>query len=145
MHAFRAVAVLFASLAAAACTVPPAESLPAGADPAPLVSSLSVETAGDSVRLVLAVTNTSTSPVALAFTSGQSADFAVAQGGRDLWRWSADKSFVQAMRTETLPAGETRSFDATWARGAASGTLTATAWLTSTSHPLTRTAEFRLP
>jgi hypothetical protein len=137
------------ALALAACTPPAAAPGPAsgsGGDASPLVASLSVQPAADSVRLLLQVTNTATAPVRLSFSSGQTYDFTVRAGGTTLWTWSADRTFIQALRTETLAAGETRTFTETWMppRGT-TGTLTAEATLTSTSHPVKRGTEFRLP
>ena len=147
----RRTAVIAAALLAAACTpVPPPAQ---GGAPVPrqdaasgaLVSSLSVE-AGDTVRLTLQVTNATAGPLTLAFPSGQTYDFAVLRGGETLWHWSADKQFMQALRDETLAAGETRTFTESWVpQGPARGEFTARAWLTSSSHPVESTATFRLP
>lgn len=151
MHV-RRTAVLAAALLAAACA--PASAPVSGGAPVPrdgevgeaLVSSLSVQTAGDSVRLTLQVTNATAAPLALAFSSGQTYDFAVARGGETLWQWSADKRWMQALRSETLAPGETRTYTEPWIPGpAAHGDLTARAWLTSSSHPVERAATFRLP
>jgi hypothetical protein len=148
----RRIAVLAAALLAAACTPvpPPAQggpSAPGGdAASAELASSLSVETAGDTVRMTLQVTNAAPGPLRIAFSSGQTYDFAVLRGGETLWSWSADKQFMQALRDETLAPGETRTYTEAWVPGGtARGELTARAWLTSTSHPVERTATFRLP
>lgn len=147
---FRRIAVLAALLAAACAPVP--SPAPGGA-PVPghdaaaeaLVSSLSVETAGDSVRLTLQVTNATAGPLTLAFPSGQTYDFAVLRGNETLWQWSQDKRWIQALRDETLAAGETRTYSEPWVAGSARGELTARGWLTSSSHPVERTATFRLP
>lgn len=142
---------LFAAAAAllAACTPapPPAAGPPASADAAEaLVSTLSVEPAGDTVRLSLQVTNATDAPLALVFPSGQSYDFAVLRGGETLWHWSADRSFIQSVRQETLAVGETRTYTESWVPASpAGGELTARAWLTSSSHPVERTTVFRLP
>ncbi|HEU0016529.1 MAG TPA: BsuPI-related putative proteinase inhibitor [Longimicrobium sp.] len=112
----------------------------------PLVSSLQVQPSRDSVRLVLQVTNAASTPLEIAFSSGQSYDFGVRAGDRDLWRWSADKGFIQMVRQETLAPGETRTYAETWTPPpGVSGELTATAWLTSSTHPVERTTVFRLP
>jgi hypothetical protein len=147
----RALATAAAALLAACAPVPPpAES---GA-PAPrqdaaagaLVSSLTVQPAGDTVHLALQVTNATSAPVVLRFDSGQTYDFAVSRGGEQLWQWSETMRFMQALRDETLAPGETRTITEHWVpRGPVAGELTARAWLTSTSHPLERTATFRLP
>lgn len=112
-----------------------------------LVSSLSVETLGDTVRLALQVTNATDGPLTLVFPSGQTYDFAVVRGGETLWQWSADRRWTQAVRQEVIPVGETRTYTEAWVpeRRAAGGELSARAWLTSSSHPLERTATFRLP
>jgi Intracellular proteinase inhibitor len=150
MPVLRAL-ILAAALLAAACTpVPPPAAGGAaprpGAAEEPLVSSLSVETAGDTVRLTLQVTNATAGPLTLRFTSGQTYDFAVDRGGESLWRWSASQTFMQALRDETLAAGETRAWSEAWVPGApVRGELTARAWLTSSSHPVERATAFRLP
>ena len=149
-------ALAFAALTLLAACTPPGAQAPAPAAGSegggaaagePLVTTLSVEPAADSVRFLLQVTNATQGPLTLEFHSGQSFDFSVSDGGRTLWTWSAEMMFTQALRSETLAAGETRSFDASWrppadARGR---TLTATGRLTSSSHPVERTQAFRLP
>jgi len=147
-------ALAFAALTLAACTPPgaqapaPAAGSDAGGGAAgPLVSTLSVEPTADSVRLLLQVTNATQGPLTLQFRSGQSYDFSVSDGGRVLWTWSQEMGFTQALRSETLAAGETRAFSESWrpAPELRGRTLTATARLVSTSHPVERTQAFRLP
>jgi Intracellular proteinase inhibitor len=145
--------LLAAGVLAAACTPPPA---PDGTRPPPppatmeesaLVSSLRVET-GDTVRLTLQVTNPSAAPVSFTFPSGQSYDFAVrpAGGGAEAWRWSEQMGFTQAVRTVTLAPGETWTFGERWTPPPGTrGEFTAVARLTSSDHPVERTATFRLP
>lgn len=135
----------------AACTPPPP---PAGGAPSPppqtvqspeLVSSLRVE-AGDTVVLTLQVTNPSAGPVAFTFPSGQTYDFVIRSGGAELWRWSADRGFTQALRTVTVAAGETWTFSERWTPPPGTrGELTAVARLASSDRPVERTAVFRLP
>jgi hypothetical protein len=144
------VLLIALALALAACTPPPAGApgpLPGAGDASsPLIASLSVQPGADSVRLTLQVTNAGTTPVTLSFSSGQSYDLAVRGGGTTLWTWSADRTFLQALRSETLAAGETRTWSESWTPPpGTSGTLTAVATLTSTSHPVERSTEFRLP
>ncbi|HEX7242136.1 MAG TPA: BsuPI-related putative proteinase inhibitor [Longimicrobiaceae bacterium] len=130
--------------AAAACA--PNGSMPASAPNGSLVSSLQVETTPGSVRLALQVTNAGSAPVPLEFASGQTHDFVVLQGDRELWRWSADRMFTQALRTETLGAGETRTFDATWTPPAGTrGDLVARGFLTARGERAERQTVFRLP
>ncbi|HEX2187635.1 MAG TPA: BsuPI-related putative proteinase inhibitor [Longimicrobiaceae bacterium] len=117
-----------------------------GAAAGPLVSSLQVETAGDSVRFVLQVTNASAAPARLEFPSGQSFDFVVERDGAELWRWSADRMFTQAVRSETLASGETRTYEAAWRPPAGvGGELVARGILTAGDARAEQQARFRLP
>jgi hypothetical protein len=149
-----ALALAAMALIAAACR-PPAAAAPAPHSSAgdaaggggPLVTTLQTDASPDSVRFTLQVTNTSQAPVTLRFASGQSYDFVVTDGTARVWHWGGDMMFTQALRAETLAPGETRGWSETW-RPAASlrgHTLTATARLVSTSHPVERTQTFRLP
>lgn len=146
-----------AALALLAACVPPEPVPPAapvesggpggGSATGPLVTTFSVEATADSVRFLLQVTNATQAPVVLEFRSGQSYDFTVTDGGTTVWNWAADMMFTQALRSVTLAPGQTLSFEESW-RPAASlrgRALTATARLTSMSHPVERTQAFRLP
>jgi len=146
--------IILPALLAAACRTTPAPAAgPAGntaedAPPAgPLVSTLSVRPGRDTVGFTLQVTNTTRAPVAIHFRSGQTTDFQVRNGGELIWTSSMGIMFTQAERTETLAAGATRSWSAAWRPGTAAPgrTLTATARLTSDTHPVERTAQFRTP
>lgn len=146
------LAVAAMAFFSAACRPPVAAApAPSSGDAAgnasALVVTLQTDAAADSVRFTLQVTNSSSEPVTLRFSSGQSYDFSVRDGATEVWRWSGDMMFTQALRAETLAPGQTRSWSETW-RPAASlrgHTLTATARLASTSHPVERTQTFRLP
>ena len=147
------LAVAAMAFIAAACRPPVAAApAPSPADDAaggsePLVVTLQTDAAADSVRFTLQVTNASAQAVTLRFSSGQSYDFSVRDGATEVWRWSGEMMFTQALRAETLAPGETRSWSEVWRPAAAlrGRTLTATARLASTSHPAERTQSFRLP
>jgi hypothetical protein len=110
-----------------------------------LASSVEVEVAGDTVRMVLHVTNPTNQPVALEFPSGQRYDFAVrTTAGADVWTWSADKTFAQMLGTETIAPGATLDYTETWTPGGQRGSFVAIASLTSTSHPVREQAGFTL-
>ncbi len=151
----RAAVAVVALYMLSACTprepapVPPADQERAVTEtPAtrPLVSSLQVETQGDSLHFLLQVTNAAQEAVPLTFRTGQSADFIVAHEGRELWRWSSDQMFTQAIRNERLTPGETRSFEASWSPpGDLRGTLTVRGYLTAEEHRAEQQAEVRLP
>ena len=147
----RTLLLLLVAAVPAACTPPlplPPDGMPPAPEPPqpPLVTSLSVETAGDTVLLALRVTNPYQAPVQVTFPSGQTYDFAVRAGGRELWRWSADRGFTAAVQTLTLEPGGTWTFGERWVRPAGvRGELTAVGRLTSSTHPVERTAAFRAP
>jgi hypothetical protein len=146
----RTLLLLLAALAGG-CTrplpPPPDGMAPPPEPPQPaLVTSLHVETAGDTVLLALRVTNPYQAPVQVTFPSGQTYDFAVRAGGRELWRWSADRGFTQAVQTRTLEPGGTWTFGERWVRPAGvRGELTAVGRLTSSTHAVERTTAFRAP
>lgn len=132
-----------------ACTPPAPPSQDAMPSPAPqqLVSSLSVETRADTVLFALRITNPHDAPVSVVFPTGQTYDFAVRDAaGRQLWRWSADRGFTQAVQTRPIAPAATWEFGERWVRPAGvTGELTATGRLASTSHPVELTSAFRAP
>lgn len=139
------IPLALALAAVVACAAAGASSADGGSGP--LVSSLQVETSADSVRFVLQVTNASAAPVGLEFSSGQSFDFVVSRDGAELWRWSADRMFTQALRSETLAPGETRTYEAAWRPPAADtrGELVARGFLTARGATAEQQTRFRLP
>jgi len=123
-------------------TAPAAES-PAAAG---LVASVHVESLADGAHFTLQVTNSRSTPATLEFSSGQSYDFVVRQGEREVWRWSADQMFTQALRSQTLGTGETLHYQAVWHPGAGThGEFTVTGILTVLPNPVQQSAHFRLP
>jgi hypothetical protein len=114
--------------------------------PTKLASSVQVEVGGNTVRLVLHVTNPTNQPVALEFSSGQRYDFAIrTAAGQDVWTWSADKSFIQALGTETIAPAGTLNYSEVWEPGNRRGSFVAIARLTSTNHSIREEAAFQIP
>jgi hypothetical protein len=109
-----------------------------------LASSVQVEVGANEVRLVFHITNPSNQPVVLEFSSGQRYDFAVRNAAGDVWRWSAARSFMQALGTETIPPGGSLRYSETWPSGERTGTFTATAQLTSLNYTIEQRAEFEI-
>jgi hypothetical protein len=140
-----ALAVALSAACAAPRTVPAAGTTSgAGADP--LVASLQVAAFADSVRFALQVTNAGSAPVELEFASAQTHDFVVSRAGVELWRWSADLMFAQALRSDTLAPGETRAFEGTWrVPPGTRGELVARGFLTARGRRAEQQAAFRLP
>jgi len=110
----------------------------------PLASSLHVESFGDSVRFSLQVTNASQQPVRLAFSTTQLFEFVVEDQGEELWRWSDDRMFAQALQELTLAAGETRAFETTWQPPVQRGELTVRAWLVGRPYRVEQQTRFHL-
>lgn len=114
-------------------------------DSSAVASSLNV-TVGQDVRLTLHVTNPGDAPLEIRFPSGQTHDFAVLdQAGREVWRWSAERMFTQALQTRALGIGESATYEERWEPGAARGTFVAVAKLTSENIPVEQRVEFTLP
>lgn len=123
---------------------PPSSGTPEDAPPS-LASSLSVSI-DDSVRLRLDLTNAGATPVVLEFATAQRAEFAVEDtSGQEIWRWSEGQMFAQALGSDTIAAGETRSWDAAWDPAGRDGVFRVIGTLVSTSHPLDLQTEFELP
>jgi len=105
--------------------VPPSASLPA-----------TLTTQVDSlVTLTLTVSNPTSAPVKVEFSSGQRFDFSIydAASGAALWVWSADKLFAQMMSSEIIPANGKLVYSAQW-KPTKSGSYVATGSLVSLSH-----------
>jgi hypothetical protein len=110
-----------------------------------LASSLDVSV-GAEVVLALHITNTSGQPLEVRFASGQTHEFAVLDaGGREVWRWGADRMFTQALQTRTIAAGQTVTYEERWSPAGASGRFTAVGRLHSSNVPLEQRVEFTYP
>jgi hypothetical protein len=110
-----------------------------------LATSVDV-TVRDGVTLALHVTNTSDKRVEMRFRSGQTHDFIVLDSaGREVWRWSADRMFTQALQNELLDPRETISYEEHWDAAGRVGRFTAVAVLTSSNYPVKERVEFTLP
>ena len=111
-----------------------------------MLTSLQVTPSTDSVAFVLQVTNTLATPVQMTFSSAQLAEFVVTQGNREVWRWSSDMMFAQAVQNETLADGETLRVEAFWAvPERLSGPLQATGRLLAQGTGVEQTTSFSLP
>lgn len=142
-------AVLVIGLFLPGCSTPrPAAETPpetAVVEAQRLVTSLEVEVRPAAVRFILHVTNPTRNAVRLEFSSGQRYDFVVREAsGQELWRWSADQVFTQAMGTETVAAGGTLRYEAEWRPGNRSGTFTAVGRVTAQNAQLEQHATVEL-
>lgn len=117
-----------------------------GMDVSDLLPSVQATALGDSVEFVLQVTNTTGSEIDLTYPTGQSFDFVVSDAaGREVWRWSADRMFTQAVREEELAAGETLTYSAAWAAaGQPAGDYSVLGTLTVMDRTVQQRTEFTL-
>jgi len=79
-----------------------------------LESSVTATPDDDRVIFEYTVENVGDAPEEMTFRSGLSADFAVLDGDDELWRASDGQMFTQALRTETVDAGDSRTFSESW-------------------------------
>lgn len=122
-----------------------ARSSPRTVPTSPLLASIQAAISGDSVHFLLQVTNTGAQPVEVEFASGRISEFVVQQGAVELWNSNSGLAYTQALHIDTIAAGDTRSFQASWkppldARGEM--------WVTGVlqaRNPLQQSARFRLP
>lgn len=111
-----------------------------------VAATMEVKLQGDSVRLLLHVTNTGEDPLEFTFPSSQRYDFVVRDGsGEEVWRWSDGMAFAQAISHATLEPGETWDFDVVWEPGSRTGHYEVVGRVTATEHDLQQSAAFELP
>lgn len=71
-------------------------------------------------------------PVVLHYPDGQAYDLTIHDSaGREIFRWSKDKFFAQALRTETVGPGEKNYIVLAEFGGLPAGRYTAVAWVTA--------------
>ncbi len=111
-----------------------------------LSPTMEVKVAQESVRFVLHVTNSGTTPLTLEFSNSQRFDFIVeTMEGEPVWRWSDDMAFMQALSQATLAPGESWTMDAVWEPDTPSGEYRAVGVLTAREYELRQETAFRLP
>ncbi len=104
-------------------------------------------TVQNGVTFALHVTNASDKRLELRFPSGQTHDFIVIDSaGREVWRWSADRLFTQALQNKLLDPSETVTYAERWRPSKpTSGRFSVRAVMTSSNHPIEERVEFTLP
>lgn len=116
----------------------------AGADKG-VTSHVMVDTAQGTVRFAIEVTNDSRKRVELAFPDGQTHDFTVLDAqGREVWKWSKDRMFTQAMQNRLLDAHDSVIYAERWTPSSR-GRFTLVAQLHSENFPVQQRVEFALP
>ena len=110
-----------------------------------LATSLIARVGQGSVDFVLNVTNAGGQPIRLDFNSGQRFDVSVTDSaGNGVWHWSADKSFIQSLGTETLEPGATLAYEATWP-DAPPGSYRALGEITASNAEIRHSVEVQVP
>jgi hypothetical protein len=69
---------------------------------------------GKSVRFALRMTNHGGRVRKLDFSSGQLYDFWVTRNSEEVWRWSDDQAFTQALQTKTIPSQDSLTLSEAW-------------------------------
>jgi hypothetical protein len=114
-------------------------------DTVALVPTLRVRVAGDTVTLDFRVANGGGSPVKLTYGTSQRYDFVVVdEAGAEVWRWSAERMFAQAVTEETLAAGAAVEYREVWV-APKRGRYRAVASLVSLDHGIGLETEFEVP
>lgn len=110
-----------------------------------VTSHVMVDTAQGTVRFAIEVTNDSRKRVELAFPDGQTHDFTVLDAqGREVWKWSKDRMFTQAMQNRLLDAHDSVIYAERWTPDTR-GRFTLVAQLHSENFPVQQRVEFALP
>ena len=89
------------------------------------------------IAMRLNVTNRTDTSVVFHFSDGQRYDFLIQDvSGDTLWRWSADKGFIQVLGEEHLAPSDTLTYRERFEGRLPPGTYTVVGMLVATNHPL---------
>lgn len=69
---------------------------------------------GQQVRITFEKCNTSGRTIRLQYNTSQRVDFVALRGGREVWRWSDERTFATVTGTEVYRPGECKTYTATW-------------------------------
>ena len=105
---------------------------------------IDVHLTDDTVEFAFTVENTGSEYVELEFRSGQTADIVVYADGEEVWRWSDDRMFTQAIQTETIEPGESCAREMVW-DDPEPGEYTAEASLEATNESIEEETTFEVP
>lgn len=92
---------------------------------------------GEPIRLTLRVRNPGNAAVRLRFATGQRYDFAIqSASGDEHWRWSAGRSFTQALGEQIVPPGWELNYNETFVGRLPAGTYRVRGLVTSVGDTL---------
>jgi hypothetical protein len=74
---------------------------------------------GRTVRFSLKMTNVAGRPAELTFPTSQQYDFWVMRGAKEVWRWSDDRVFTQAIEKRSIEPQSTLALSEPWSAGSA--------------------------
>jgi hypothetical protein len=109
-----------------------------------LATSVIARVGNGSVDFAINVTNAGGLPVRLDFNSGQRFDVSVTDSaGNSVWTWSAARSFIQSLGSETIEPGATLVYDASWP-DPPPGTYLASAEITASNADIRQSVEVQV-
>ncbi len=94
-------------------------------------------TSGEPIELHLDITNQTGELATFEFSNGQRFDFVIQdEAGASVWRWSADKAFIQVLGEEQLAPGESLTYEVRFEGSLAAGTYGVVGMLVATNERL---------
>ena len=72
------------------------------------------ETGSATVEFAFTVTNAGSETVELQFSDAAKAEFVVRDDGREVWRFTEGRAFMQMISSERLAPGESSTYDGAW-------------------------------
>ena len=89
------------------------------------------------IALQLEITNRTGELATFEFSNGQRFDFVIQdEAGASVWRWSADKAFIQVLGEEQLAPGESLIYEERFEGSLQVGTYTVLGMLVASNEPL---------
>lgn len=86
--------------------IEPPRPLPIEPMPTRLTANIDATLNAETAQVTYRVLNTTNEPITLLFRSGQQFDFILAGPTGELWRWSADRGFDDALHAQVLSPGD---------------------------------------
>ena len=69
---------------------------------------------GEEVKISLSITNTTSKPVTLLFTTTQHYDIKILKTKKEIWQWSENRMFAMTTESIILQEGEKQTYTETW-------------------------------
>lgn len=101
-------------------------------------------TGAPTVEFAFTVTNAGSKPTELRFSDAAKAEFVVRDEGREVWRFTDGRAFMQMLSSERLAPGESATYDGEW-ENPRPGEYTAVAELRAREATCEARTEFAVP